>query len=130
MRPLIVFFSGKTGNTKKFIERIGDRHQSVSIKHRVEEPFILFTSTYADAQGRRPVPTPVITFLNNEENRKNLLGVVCGGNKNFGEYYGIAADVISQKCKVPIIMKFELTGTDEEVNLYKQKVQELLNESS
>lgn len=126
MCPLIVYFSGKTGNTKRFVERIGDRAVSIDSNLIVCEPYVLFTSTYADAKGRNPVPKTVIKFLNNPANRENLIGVVCSGNTNFGEFFGIAADVISSKCEVPTLLKFDLSGTQEDVNLYRKALREVL----
>ncbi len=37
------------------------------------------------------------------------------GNTNFGESYCYAGNVISQKCRVPYLYRFELMGTAEDV---------------
>ena len=42
-------------------------------------------------------------------------GVIGAGNTNFGRAYGLAADVIAAKCQVPVLYRFELFGTPEDV---------------
>lgn len=63
----------------------------------------------------RPVPKQVIKFLNVEQNRKWLRGVIASGNINFGADFGKAGEVISAKCQVPYLYRFELMGTEEDV---------------
>jgi len=41
--------------------------------------------------------------------------VIAAGNTNFGETYCYAGDVISQKCQVPYLYRFELMGTPDDV---------------
>jgi protein involved in ribonucleotide reduction len=41
--------------------------------------------------------------------------VIAAGNSNFGETYGLAGDVVSQKCQVPYLYRFELMGTEDDV---------------
>lgn len=57
----------------------------------------------------------MIQFLNIPENRALIRGVITSGNTNFGEHYCIAGPVISRKCGVPELYRFELLGTDEDV---------------
>jgi protein involved in ribonucleotide reduction len=53
----------------------------------------------------------VIAFLNDPANRALLRGVITAGNTNFGEHYCLAGPVISAKCGVPELYRFELLGT-------------------
>lgn len=57
----------------------------------------------------------MIRFLNEEQNRKLIRGVIAAGNTNFGEGYAIAGNIISAKCNVPFLYRFELLGTAEDV---------------
>lgn len=41
--------------------------------------------------------------------------MIAAGNSNFGETYGLAGDVISKKCRVPYLYRFELLGTEADV---------------
>lgn len=122
--PLLVYFSSVSGNTARFVEKLGmpavripvhaDEQQLV-----VDEPFVLVTPTYGGGSGRGEekgaVPKQVIRFLNEERNRRLLRGVISAGNTNFGESFGLAGDIISRKCSVPHLYRLELFGTPEDV---------------
>jgi protein involved in ribonucleotide reduction len=45
--------------------------------------------------------------------------VIAAGNTNFGESYCFAGNIISQKCHVPYLYRFELMGTAEDVERVK-----------
>jgi protein involved in ribonucleotide reduction len=123
--PLLVFFSSTSGNTARFIEKLGLPAQRIPL-HRgdgdftVDEPFVLVTPTYGGGQGRGEekgaVPKQVIRFLNDERNRKNIRGVISAGNTNFGDSFGAAGDIISRKCHVPHLYRFEVFGTQDDVD--------------
>ncbi len=89
---------------------------------KANQPFILVTPTYADNEGNGAVPKQVIKFLNNENNRKLMVGVIAGGNTNFGKFFGHAGTVISKKCNVPLLYKFELTGTLRDIQNLREGV--------
>lgn len=117
---LLVYFSTKSLNTHRFIEKTGLRAQRIPLDVeetmlKVHEPFILATPTYADGQGNGAVPKQVIRFLNDPENRAFIRGVIAAGNRNFGQYYAYAGNVVSARCHVPCLHKFELMGTPEDV---------------
>lgn len=115
----IVYFSTRSGNTHSFVTRLGMFAQRIPLKAnealKVEKPFVLIVPTYAGDDGKGAVPKQVIRFLNDVENRSKLRGVIAAGNRNFGETFGIAGNVISAKCQVPYLYRFELFGTDEDV---------------
>ncbi len=62
------------------------------------------------------VPKQVIAFLNNEHNRSLIRGVIAAGNNNFGAEFAYAGDVVSRKCGVPYLYRFELMGTPDDVD--------------
>ena len=68
-------------------------------------------------ENSRPVPRQVIRFLNNEHNRSFIRAVVAGGNSNFGADFGKAGEVISAKCKVPYVYRFEMMGNEDDVRI-------------
>lgn len=112
----VAFYSTKSGNTRRFVDQltlhrlpiaIGAQNAATSV---ADEPYVLITPTY---NGR--VPKPVVDFLNVERNRQHLLGVIGGGNTNFGPEFARAARTISAKCSVPLLHVFELTGLPEDV---------------
>lgn len=117
---LIVYYSSRSENTHRFAAKLGLRTLRIPTgasdeTFQVHEPFVLISPTYCGDGGKGAVPKQVIRFLNEAENRGNIRGVIAAGNSNFGETYGLAGDVISQKCKVPYLYRFELLGTDEDV---------------
>lgn len=116
----LVYFSSASGNTARFVARLGIPAQRIPIRPddplpMPDGPYVLICPTYADGQGRGAVAKPVIRFLNDPARRALLRGVIAGGNRNFGATYGLAAEVISGKCAVPILFKFELAGTETDV---------------
>lgn len=117
---LIVYFSSATRNTERFVERLAMRTEKIPLRKsapmlKVEEPYVLFAPTYAGGDGSGAVPRQVIHFLNDLDNRALIRGVIASGNTNFGKYYAVAGDVIAAKCHVPLLYRYELLGTEEDV---------------
>jgi protein involved in ribonucleotide reduction len=115
---LIVYYSSRSENTYRFVARLGLRAARIPVgpdELRIREPYVLISPTYCGDGGKGAVPKQVIRFLNDAENRSNIRGVIAAGNSNFGETYGLAGDVISRKCRVPYLYRFELLGTAEDV---------------
>lgn len=122
--PLLVYFSSVSGNTARFIEKLGMPAVRIPLQGEespvVDEPFVLVTPTYGGGKGRGEekgaVPKQVIRFLNEERNRQLIRGVISAGNTNFGESFGLAGDIISRKCNVPHLYRLELFGTPEDID--------------
>lgn len=115
----LVYFSSASGNTARLVGRLG--LPACRIPRRagdpvpaITEPFVLICPTYADGYGRGAVPKQVIRFLNDPATRALLRGVIAGGNRNFGKLFALSGDVISAKCNVPLLYRFELAGTGED----------------
>ena len=81
----------------------------------IRDRYVLVLPTYGGGNGKGAVPKQVIRFLNNEHNRNLLRGVIAGGNTNFGAGFGIAGDIVAAKCQVPMLYRFEVFGTAEDV---------------
>lgn len=115
----IVYFSSRSENTHRFIGKLGLDAVRIPVRpdelFRVHQPFVLVVPTYSGDSGKGAVPKQVIRFLNETENRSNIRGVIAAGNSNFGATFGIAGDIISAKCQVPYLYRFELIGTEEDV---------------
>lgn len=127
MDPLLVYYSSPTLNTHRFVESLGFSMKRIPISMKehmnpVDEPFVLISPTYADDDGSKAVPKQVIRFLNNPENRNNMQGVIGSGNRNFGELFGHAGVVISKKCNVPLLYRFELSGTTDDIELVQKGI--------
>jgi protein involved in ribonucleotide reduction len=123
----IIYFSSRSENTHRFVMRLEMRSQRIPLESheddagllRVNEPFVLVTPTYGGGGAKGAVPKPVIRFLNDADNRSLIRGVIAAGNSNFGEAFGLAGKVISAKCQVPYLYRFELLGTDEDLGNVK-----------
>lgn len=116
----LVYFSTRSGNTHRFIEKLGLNAQRLPLNRQepslqAEQPFILVTPTYGGGYAQGAVPKQVIRFLNNTHNRGLIRGVIAAGNTNFGNAFGMAGKIIAEKCQVPFLYRFELFGTEEDV---------------
>lgn len=126
---LVVYFSSATDNTHRFVQKLGLPNVRIPLTRveeplTVDEPYVLVVPTYgggASMTGKnsRPVPPQVIRFLNDAHNRGFIRAVVAGGNSNFGTDFGLAGEVISKKCKVPYVYRFELMGNEEDVSILR-----------
>ncbi|MGO1284773.1 MAG: class Ib ribonucleoside-diphosphate reductase assembly flavoprotein NrdI [Brachybacterium sp.] len=118
----LVYFSSVSGNTRRFVEKLGLSAARIPLRPRLEgsllatQPFVLIVPTYGSGRRSGAVPKQVIHFLNDPENRHLLRGVIAAGNTNFGQDYCLAGPVISAKCQVPVLYRFELLGTPADVH--------------
>ena len=115
----LVYFSSVSGNTRRFVEGLDRPASRIPIYAREERlkatsPYVLVLPTYGGGVNGGAVPKQVIQFLNNEENRSHIRGVIAAGNTNFGEAYCLAGDIVARKCKVPLLYRFEVFGTPDD----------------
>ncbi|MUM25858.1 class Ib ribonucleoside-diphosphate reductase assembly flavoprotein NrdI [Mycolicibacterium sp. CBMA 295] len=82
----LVYFSSVSENTRRFVEKL-----------------------------KWPEDRVTRMFLNNEHNRSLIRGVIAAGNNNFGAEFAYAGNVVSRKCGVPYLYRFELMGTPDDV---------------
>lgn len=116
----LVYFSSVSGNTQRFIAKLGRTATRIPLYARDEaltadEPYVLVVPTYGGGDGHGAVPKQVIRFLNDPHNRALIRGVISAGNTNFGTAFGLAGDVIAAKCHVPHLYRFEVFGTPDDV---------------
>ena len=88
--PDLVYFSSVSENTRRFVERL-------------------------DRVAVRIPLRPGVDGMIDPDNRALIRGVITSGNTNFGEHYCIAGPIVSAKCRVPELYRFELLGTDRDV---------------
>jgi protein involved in ribonucleotide reduction len=125
----IVYFSNYSGNTKRFVEKLNGISIRIPIDNGssgdlvVDREYVLFVPTYGGGSEKSAIPRQVRRFLNIEQNRNLLRGVVGFGNTNFGEHFCKAADVISAKTGVPIVGRVEIFGTNEDVIKIKERLE-------
>ena len=121
----LVYFSSVSGNTHRFVSKLDLPASRLPVTARdpflkVTEPYVLVVPTYGGGTQGGAVPKQVIKFLNDEDNRNLLRGVIAAGNTNFGQAYCIAGPIIATKCSVPYLYGFELMGTAEDVSRVRE----------
>lgn len=122
----LVYFSSVSENTRRFVAKVGLPATRIPLHpHRegmpeITEPYVLIVPTYGGGERAGAVPRQVVRFLNLQANRALLRGVIASGNTNFGADYCLAGRVISAKCQVPELYRFELLGTDRDVRAVRE----------
>lgn len=124
----LVYFSSISNNTHRFIQKIGVENARIPVDLEesltVDRPYVLVCPTYSGGGNHTSgaVPKPVIKFLNNSHNRNFCKAIIASGNTNFGNTYGLAGSVLSQKLGVPLLYTFEISGTQSDI----KKIQTVL----
>ena len=115
----VVYFSF-SGNVRRFITRAELKNTMEITQNncteRLDEPFIMVTGTI----GFGVIPQPVQGFL--EVNHDLIRAVAASGNRNWGQNFAKAGRAISEQYNVPLLMKFEVQGTKEDISEFKDKV--------
>ena len=113
----MILFDSRTGNVKRFIEKMGLPAKPIHSALVIEEPFVLITYT----TGFGEVPETTMEFLS--RNGSLLRGVASSGNRNWGYKFAVAADIISEQYCVPILHKFEISGTPTDITTMKERIE-------
>lgn len=118
----LIYFSSRSENCHRFVQKLNLNATRIIEAETLlaTQPFVLLCPTYGGGGTKGAVPKAVIQFLNIPRNRQLIRGVIASGNTNFGAAYGLAGDIIAQKCQVPFLYRFELLGTPEDV--YRVKI--------
>ena len=136
----LVYFSSVSGNTHRFVEKLQEARSDwtasrIPLKTKedslsVVDPYVLVLPTYGGGNGEGAVPKQVIRFLNDEGNRSLIRGVIAAGNTNFGEAYCLAGDIVAAKCDVPLLYRFEVFGTPDDVAAVNSGLEEFWTQQS
>ena len=134
----LVYFSSVSENTHRVVQKLQLPATRIPLhgRIRVDESYVLVLTTYGggratpDLNAGGYVPKQVIAFLNDEHNRSLLRGVIAAGNTNFGTEYCYAGDVVSRKCGVPYLYRFELMGTEDDVAAVRAGLAEFWKEQT
>lgn len=113
---MIIAYDSRTGNVQRFIDKLNVEAIKIDEDLVLEENFILVTYT----TGFGEIPPKTLNFLRN--NHQLMVGVAASGNKNWGNNYCKSADTISALYNVPVLFKFELSGTEEDIENFKARV--------
>jgi protein involved in ribonucleotide reduction len=127
----LIYFSNVSENTKRFVAKLGEPATRIGVLPTdapviATEPYVLIVPTYGLGNDGKAVPKQVLKFLAIAENRELLRGVVGAGNTNFGSDYGMAARKIAAKCGVPLLHRFEILGTTDDVRVVLERMEIVL----
>lgn len=113
---MLIVYDSLTGNVERFVNKLPRKSVKIIDGLRVNEPFILVTYTI----GFGGVPESTANFL--KENYSYLQAVVSSGNKVWGSNFARAGDTISDQYLVPLLLKFELSGTNRDLEVFTREV--------
>ncbi|MNH66476.1 putative NrdI-like protein [compost metagenome] len=119
---LIVVYDSLTGNVQRFVSKLDLPSVKITSGLSVDEPFILVTYTI----GFGEIPKTINEFLNSGYHAHYLKGVAGSGNMVWGDKYCGAAVAISKIFNVPLIHKFELSGTQKDIEKFQQEVNKIV----
>lgn len=112
-----------TGQTANFMEKVSlPAHQIKDAKpfYEMKEKYILVLPSYQDF-----MMDTVVDFLNYKSNKKNLIGLIGCGNRNFNDLFGQTVKKISVTLNVPILYLLELNGNPQDVVSVRQIINQL-----
>lgn len=114
----MIYYLSITGNIRRFVGKLGAEFVSQDIQGEnlvLEENSLFIFPTIGFGQP----PQAAIDFL--EKNSRYIAYLVGSGNRNWGCAFCGGADTLSKQFNIPVLMKFELQGTDETVAVFKEK---------
>ena len=129
---MTIYYDSRTGNVERFVRKIeaktGWQCHKISDHMIVSKPGHLIS--YTTMIGH----VPEITERFMQSNHSFILSVSSSGNMNWGTNFGLAADKIEARYGIPLLLKFELSGLErdmnafiEKVNSFKMQLQEQIN---
>ncbi|MGG1104329.1 class Ib ribonucleoside-diphosphate reductase assembly flavoprotein NrdI [Bacillus subtilis] len=117
---MIITYESKTGNVRRFVKALQQELDIEAIEITddtiITQEFIHITYTI----GFGEVPERTLNFI--KKNKNKIRGVVVSGNKVWGDNYGLAGDKLSAKFHTPLLLKFELSGTKQDLQKIIQEV--------
>lgn len=140
-----IVYTSLTGNVKSFSERLASKlgMYEVNLIDFTQDdmffeldcnPTIAIVPTYMDGDNGISGETEIMTehlreLLEFKENYKNLVGVIGSGNKNFNWQYCLTAKQYARDFDVPMICDFELRGTDEDIDMAVDSIEDIFNKT-
>lgn len=122
-----LYYDSKTGNVQRFINKVvqitgWEAHKIESGIELIQEGHLI---TYTTKMGS--VPDITSSFMDKHANK--IFSVTSSGNRNWGKNFGLAANKVSEDYDVPLAMKFELSGTMEDINQFIEIIKHQYNDS-
>ena len=109
-----IYYDSKTGNVERFMQKIAEltgwTTHKVQPGMAVEQAghLVTFTTRFGE------IPETTRNFL--QQASPYILSVSSSGNRNWGQNFAVAGDKIAAEYGIPLALKFELSGTNEDIN--------------
>ncbi|SKB29101.1 protein involved in ribonucleotide reduction [Parapedobacter luteus] len=109
-----IYYDSKTGNVERFMQKVAELTGWITQKIQPdmevgqEGHLVTFTTRFGE------IPETTKNFL--QYASPYLLSVSSSGNRNWGRNFAVAGDKIATEYGIPLALKFELSGTNEDVN--------------
>lgn len=113
-RMVIRYHSSRTRNTERFVEEMGLYAETLA--HPPSGSFVIITPTVGDGE----CPDVVLDYLNIHHGM--CVGAIIGGNRNFGQSFAGAGKVIKEKFGIRTLFRFELAGSEKEVEICRNGI--------
>jgi protein involved in ribonucleotide reduction len=121
---MIIVYDSLTGQGKKFAMKLGYEAIKISDYHEEKDKHV-FLVTRSFNFGE--VPKTTLDFLNIYHQR--VIGTAVSGNRNWGSNFGKAGEVIQKKYQIPLVVKFEMGGMDNDITKTKKFIEDFINNS-
>lgn len=112
-----------SGNVKSFVEKVGIESLEINYSNpfqQIDEDFIVIAPSYDDE-----ITHIISQFIEYKHNKGHLIGFVGSGNLNFDKDYCFNAKDLSKKYSKPLLMTFEIQGTEKDVLKFKEEVEKI-----
>ncbi len=117
---MLIVYASKTGHVARLVARLGQKSLRIQDgRETIHEPCLLITYT----TGFGEVPGAVLAFV--ERNRPLIRGVAASGNRNWGSNFARSADVLAERYGIPVVHKFEMSGTPKDLEIIQEALHAL-----
>lgn len=109
-----IYYDSKTGNVERFMHKVAEitgwETQKIQPDTVVvqEGHLVTFTTRFGE------IPETTKNFL--VQASPYILSVSSSGNRNWGRNFAVAGNKIATEYGIPLALKFELSGTNEDIN--------------
>lgn len=118
-----VVYLSLTGQTRRFVTKLDWPSLEITPQNafsEINEPYIIVAPTY-DIEATEYLND----FIETGQNRQHLKGIAGSGNRNFNTLFCFTAKDLAAEYQIPLLHCFEFQGTDQDVQILKEKVREL-----
>ena len=111
-----IYYDSKTGNVERFVQKITSLINWKAVKiqpdMQITHPghLITFTTRFGE------VPETTIGFM--QQAGALVRSVSSSGNRNWGRNFAVAGNKLAERYELPLLLKFELSGTMEDVKQF------------